>query len=37
MAEQQWTTKRRANHDAAFGSLQEIRRIVAQIRVAWPE
>jgi hypothetical protein len=28
---------REANHDAAFGSLQEIRRIVAQIRVAWPE
>ena len=27
----------RANHDAAFGSLQEIRRIIAQIRVAWPE
>ena len=26
-----------ANHDAAFGSLQEIRRIIAQIRVAWPE
>src|ERR1700730_3953742 len=28
---------REANHDAAFGSLQEIQRIVAQIRVAWPE
>ena len=28
---------REANHDAAFGSLQEIRRIVGQIRVAWPE
>jgi hypothetical protein len=28
---------REANHDAAFGSLQEIRRIMAQIRVAWPE
>ena len=28
---------REANHDAAFGSLQEIRRIVTQIRVAWPE
>jgi hypothetical protein len=28
---------REANHDASFGSLQEIRRIVAQIRVAWPE
>jgi hypothetical protein len=27
---------REANHDASFGSLQEIRRIVAQIRVAWP-
>jgi hypothetical protein len=27
---------REANHDAAFGSLQEIRRIVAQIRSAWP-
>src|SRR6266436_6226605 len=27
---------REANHDAAFGSLQEIQRIVAQIRVAWP-
>src|SRR5580704_1520023 len=26
-----------ANHDASFGSLQEIRRIVAQIRVAWPK
>ncbi len=28
---------REANHDAAFGSLQEIRRIVEQIRAAWPE
>jgi hypothetical protein len=28
---------REANHDAAFGSLQEIRRIVTQIRAAWPE
>jgi hypothetical protein len=28
---------REANHDAAFGSLREIRRIVAQIRAAWPE
>jgi hypothetical protein len=28
---------REANHDATFGSLQEIRRIVAQIRGAWPE
>jgi hypothetical protein len=28
---------REATHDAAFGSLQEIQRIVAQIRVAWPE
>jgi hypothetical protein len=28
---------REANHDAAFGSLQEVQRIVAQIRVAWPE
>jgi hypothetical protein len=28
---------REANHDAAFGSLPEIRRIVAQIRTAWPE
>jgi len=27
---------REANHDAAFGSLQEIERIVAQIRMAWP-
>jgi hypothetical protein len=27
---------REANHDAAFGSLQEIQRIVAQIRTAWP-
>jgi hypothetical protein len=27
---------REANHDAAYGSLQEIQRIVAQIRVAWP-
>lgn len=28
---------RESNHDAAFGSLQEIRRIVMQIRAAWPE
>ncbi len=28
---------REANHDAAFGSLTEIQRIVAQIRMAWPE
>lgn len=28
---------REANHDAAFGSLLEIQRIVAQIRTAWPE
>ena len=28
---------REANHDAAFGSLPEIGRIVAQMRVAWPE
>jgi hypothetical protein len=28
---------REANHDAAFGSLKEIERIVAQIRTAWPE
>ena len=28
---------REANHDAAFGSLPEIERIVAQIRSAWPE
>jgi hypothetical protein len=27
---------READHDAAFGSLQEIQRIVTQIRVAWP-
>jgi hypothetical protein len=27
---------REANHDAAFGSRQEIERIVAQIRAAWP-
>lgn len=27
---------REANHDAAFGSRQEIERIVAQIRMAWP-
>jgi DDE family transposase len=27
---------REANHDAAFGSLQEIQRIVAQIREVWP-
>ena len=28
---------REANHDAAFGSLEEIGRIVTQIRAAWPE
>jgi hypothetical protein len=28
---------REANHDASFGSLTEIQRIVTQIRVAWPE
>ena len=28
---------REANHDAAFGCLQEIERIVKQIRAAWPE
>jgi hypothetical protein len=28
---------REANHDASFGSLTEIQRIVAQIRAAWPE
>jgi hypothetical protein len=28
---------REANHDAAFGSLTEIERIVGQIRTAWPE
>jgi Transposase DDE domain group 1 len=28
---------REANHDAWFGSLPEIQRIVAQIRAAWPE
>jgi hypothetical protein len=28
---------REAHHDAAFGSLQEIRRIVTQIRATWPE
>jgi hypothetical protein len=28
---------REANHDASFGCLTEIRRIVAQIRVVWPE
>ena len=27
---------REANHDACFGSLAEIQRIVAQIRAAWP-
>jgi hypothetical protein len=27
---------REANHDAAFGSLQEIQRIVEQIRASWP-
>jgi Transposase DDE domain group 1 len=28
---------RESNHDASFGSLAEIQRIVAQIRAAWPE
>jgi hypothetical protein len=28
---------REANHDAAFGCLQEMERIVKQIRTAWPE
>jgi hypothetical protein len=28
---------REANHDASFGTLAEIQRIVAQIRAAWPE
>ncbi len=28
---------RESHHDASFGSLVEIRRIVAQIRAAWPE
>ena len=28
---------REANHDAAFGCLAEIRRMVGQIRAAWPE
>ena len=28
---------REAHHDASFGSLAEIERIVAQIRAAWPE
>jgi Transposase DDE domain group 1 len=28
---------REANHDAAFGSLAEIQRIVTQLRAAWPE
>jgi hypothetical protein len=28
---------REANHDAAFGCLAEIQRIVAQIRAAWPK
>jgi hypothetical protein len=28
---------RESNHDAAFGCLVEIQRIVAQIRAAWPE
>jgi hypothetical protein len=27
---------RQADHDAAFGSLQEIQRLVTQIRAAWP-
>jgi hypothetical protein len=28
---------REANHDASFGCLTEIRRIVSQLRAAWPE
>jgi hypothetical protein len=28
---------RKANHDAAFGSLAKIERIVGQIRRSWPE
>jgi hypothetical protein len=28
---------RQANHDASFGTLAEIQRIVGQIRAAWPE
>ena len=28
---------RESNHDASFGCLAEIQRIVAQIRAAWPE
>ncbi len=28
---------RESNHDASFGSLREIRRIVGQIRAAWPK
>jgi hypothetical protein len=28
---------REANHDAAYGCLQEIQRIVKQMRMAWPE
>ncbi len=28
---------RESNHDASFGCLQELERIVAQIRMAWPE
>jgi Transposase DDE domain group 1 len=28
---------REANHDAAFGCLAEIRRLVGQIRATWPE
>jgi len=28
---------REANHEAAFGSVEEIERIVVQIRAAWPE
>jgi hypothetical protein len=31
------TRLREANHDAAFGSLAEIERIVGQIRSAWPD
>src|SRR5258708_29430971 len=32
-----WARLREANHDAAFGSLQEIQRIGGQIRTEWPE
>jgi Transposase DDE domain group 1 len=31
------TRLREANHDASFGCLAELRRIVTQIRAAWPE